>query len=162
MARNAQRLVMLLALALTGCAAAPGGPRFDEAAAQLPPQNGKARLLVYRDDDVSQSLAWVPIKLDGNTLGGVGPGHVMVCDVPPGTYVLEAQSQGLWPEQNKTVTIGAGRQIYARIGSFRTIDPSSHSQALMTTYVVMLQDTRTGRRDVGRLWYTPCERPPAG
>jgi hypothetical protein len=158
------RLLMLLALALAGCGGATDAdaPRYDAVAAQLPLQEGAARLLLYRDYDLAQSLAWVPVKLNGADIGGVGPGHVMVCDVPPGTYKLEAQSQGLWPGQDKTVSVAAGQQIYAKIGSFKTIDPDTHGQQLMSTYVVMLQDTASGRRDVGQLWYTPCQRKPAG
>ncbi len=159
MARTATRLIVLIALALAGCAEAP---RFDQVVAQLPPQGATARLFVYRDYDLTQSLSWVPIKANGNQLGGLGPGHVLVCDLPPGTYTIEAQSQGLWPEQNKTVTVAAGQQVYARIGSFHTTDPDSHGQVLMTTFVVMLQDSAAGRRDIAQLWYTPCEHPLVG
>lgn len=161
---NKARLLMLLALALAGCGGAmdANAPRYDAVAAQLPLQEGKARLLLYRDYDLAQSLAWVPVKLNGSDIGGVGPGRVMVCDVPPGTYKLEAQSQGLWPGQDKTVSVAAGQLVYAKIGSFKTIDPDTPGQHLISTFVVMLQDSASGRRDVGQLWYTPCQRKLAG
>jgi hypothetical protein len=152
-----RRISVLCALALVGCAAE--GPRFDQVAASLPQSPGGARLLVYRDYDLAQSLAWVPIFVNGVELGGVGPGHVLVCDLPPGTYTTEARSEGLWPDQAKAVTVGAGQTVYAKIGSFRGVNPDTHGQELISTYVVMLQDTATGRRDVGPLWYTPCEHP---
>lgn len=156
MAAAVRRIFVLFALMLAGCAA---GPRQNESTARLPPPGANARLFVYRNYDLAQSLAWVPIFVNGTEIGGVGPGHVLVCDLPPGTYTIEPRSQGLWPEQAKTVSAGPGQTVYARIGSFRGANPDTHGQQLISTYAVMLQDTTTGQRDVGSLWYTPCEHP---
>jgi hypothetical protein len=154
----AMRWVVLVVLALLAGCAAP--PRFAEIAARLPPPDGHARLFVYRAYDLAQSLAWVPIFVNGAEIGGVGPGHVLLCDLPPGTYTIAARSQGLWPGQEKTVAARPGQQIYAEIGSFRSIDPTvSVGQVLTSTYVVMLKDTAAGSRDVAALWYAPCAAP---
>jgi hypothetical protein len=156
MAKLWQPLFAIIALVAAGCA---DHPRLAETAAQLSPPGNKARLFIYRDYDVAQSLAWVPIFLNGANSGGVGPGHVLVCDLSPGTYTIDPKSAGLYPDQAKTVTVAAGQDIYAKIGSFRTINPTSRNQSLMSTFVVTLEDTATGQGKVGPLWYTPCGAP---
>ncbi len=162
MAAAARRVWLLLALGLAGCAGA--GPRFDDIAAGLPPvPQGAARIFIYRDFEPYQSLSWVPVFFNGATIGAVGPGHVLLRDVPPGAYRIEAQSEGLWPDQAKVVTVAAGETVYAKIASFRSIDPTvNDAEVLITTFVVVLVDPATGRREIGSLWYTAhWARPPA-
>lgn len=154
----ALRWMMFFALALLAGCAAP--PRFAEVATRLPPPGGQARLFVYRAPTLSQSLEWVPIFLNRAPIGGVGPGHVLVCDMPPGTYTIATASQGLWPNQDRTVSVQPGQQIYAEIGSFRTPNPTARSnRVLQSTFAVMLQDTAVGSRDVMQLLYYPCNAP---
>ncbi|HZB90126.1 MAG TPA: hypothetical protein VE397_01715 [Stellaceae bacterium] len=147
--------VLITALLTAGCADAP---RFDQVSAQVPPVDGRARLFVYRTYDLSQSLQWVPVSVNGTGIGGVGPGHVVVCYLPPGTYTIDARSEGLWPDQAKTVAVAAGQDVYAEIGSFEGLDPTDESGAGMeSTFVVMLEDTAAGRSAIAQLWYEPCQ-----
>jgi hypothetical protein len=155
-----RRLVVLLVFALAGCAGQ--APTFDDVAATLPPvPPGEVRVFVYRDFEPYQSLSWVPVFLNGNEIGAVGPGHVILRDVPPGTYRIEAKSEGLWPDQAKTVDALAGQAIYAKITSFKGLNPSVSSGATMTTFVVTLMDPATARHEIGTLWYTAKARRPA-
>jgi hypothetical protein len=144
------RLLLLVALAVAGCG---GGPIFDQVSATLPPvPAGEARIFVYRDYEPYQSLSWVPVFFNGATIGAVGPGHVLMRDVPPGTYKIEPKSEGLWPDQAKTVRVAAGDSVFAKIESFNGLDDTGASD-LQTTFVVVLVDPVAARREIGPLWY---------
>jgi hypothetical protein len=145
------RLVLLLALAAAGCASPP---TFDQVSATLPPiPAGEARIFVYRDYEPYQSLAWVPVFFNGATIGAVGPGHVLKRDVPPGTYKIEAKSEGLWPDQAKTVRVAAGDSVFAKIESFNSLSDTGDSDEFQTTFVVVLVDPVVARREIGSRWY---------
>jgi hypothetical protein len=139
-----------LLLLISACASAPS---FDEASATLAPlPAGEARLFIYRDFQPYQSLSWVPVFLNGRRAGAVGPGRVLVRDIPAGTYTIAALSQGLWPNQAKTVTVAPEQTVYAKIESFKSANPAGNRFALQTTFVVVLMDSATGRREIGPLW----------
>ncbi len=145
------RLVPLVALAAAGCASPP---TFDQVSATLPPiPAGEARIFVYRDYEPYQSLAWVPVFFNGATIGAVGPGHVLKRDVAPGTYKIEAKSEGLWPDQAKTVRVAAGDFVFAKIESFNGLDDSGGGDELQATFVVVLVDPLVARREIGSRWY---------
>lgn len=152
--RGAWRWLILLAVVtVTGCAAT--APTFDEVAGSLPPvPPGAARIFVYRGFEPYQSLSFVPVFFNGAQVGAVGPGKVIMRDVPaPGSYTIAAKSQGLWPNQNKTVLVQPGQTVYAQIQSLRGLNPTANRPVPQTTFVVVLQDTVTGRRQIGPLWY---------
>jgi hypothetical protein len=145
------RLVLLLALAEAGCASPP---TFDQVSGTLPPiPAGEARIFVYRDYQPYQSLAWVPVFFNGATIGAVGPGHVLKRDVPPGTYKIEAKSDGLWPDQAKTVRVAAGDSAFAKIESFNSLGDTGGSDEFQTTFVVVLVDPVVARHEIGARWY---------
>ena len=160
MASALKRLFLLALLAAAGCAQPP---TFDQLSATLPPVPiNAARIFVYRAFEPYQSLSWVPIFVNGATIGAVGPGHVLMRDLPPGTYVIEAKSQGLWPEQAKTVIVAPGQSVYAKVQSFKGLDPTvNNREVLLATFVVVLVDTATGRREIGPLWYDAQQEGPA-
>ncbi|HEX7968447.1 MAG TPA: hypothetical protein VF502_09520 [Stellaceae bacterium] len=148
----ARRLFLLLALAAAGCAEPP---TFDQVAPSLPPvPPGAARIFVYRDYEPYQSLSWVPAFIDGYNVGAVGPGHVIMRDVPPGTHDIAVASQGLYPNQDKVVTLAPGQVAFAKITSFKGLDPTANRAVPLTTFVVTLVDPETARREIGHLWYT--------
>jgi len=156
-----RRLGVLLVLLLAGCAR---GPTFDEVAATLPPlPANQGRLFVYRAFEPYQNLAWVPVFLNAQTIGAVGPGHVIMRDVPPGPYRLEPKSDGLWPNQASMFNLLPGQTVYAKITSFNSVDPSSSSSDLITTFVINLVDPTVGRSEIGSLQYSAqLRRTPAG
>jgi hypothetical protein len=145
------RLFAVVLLALAAC----GGeqPTFDQVGARLPPPANTARIVVYRAFEPYQSLEWVPVFFNGVTVGAVGPGKVILRDVAPGTYTVEAKSEGLWPEQAKTVVVQAGQTVYAKITSFKGLNPTVNRPAELVTYVVVLMDPATARREIGPLRY---------
>jgi hypothetical protein len=147
-----KRLIALVLLALTACAGEQ--PTFDQLGARLPPAPANtARIFVYRAFEPYQSLQWVPVFFNNDTIGAVGPGKVILRDVAPGTYTIEAKSEGLWPEQAKTVTVRPGGVVYAKITSFKGLDPTADAPSELITYVVVLMDPATAQREIGPLRY---------
>ena len=145
-------LLAVVLLALASCAG--DTPTFDQVAGRLPPPPANsARIFVYRDFAPYQSLEWVRVSFNGATIGAVGPGKVILRDVAPGTYTIEARSEGLWPEQAKTVTVRPGDIVYAKITSFKSLSPTADEPEETVTYVVVLMDPETARREIGPLWY---------
>jgi uncharacterized protein DUF2846 len=150
-------LLLLVTLFASGCAS---GPTFDQVSASLPPPPaGTARIFVYRDIGSYQELSWVPVFFNGGDIGAVGPGKVLMRDVVPGTYTISAKSEGLWPDQDKTVIVAPGQTIYAKIEVVRSLDPTRDRPSPLATYVVVLVDTVTGRREIGGLWYSAASGP---
>jgi hypothetical protein len=109
------RLLFLLGLTLAACAQ---GPRFGEVAAALPAvPPGDARLFFYRWLEPYESLTWTAVYLNGAEVGVSRPGSVFYRDVPAGTYTIVVWSEGIYPNQFKTVVVGPGQSVYARIES---------------------------------------------
>jgi hypothetical protein len=151
---------LLLVLAALGACAKP--PTFAQIAPTLPPlAPNTARIFVYRDPDY-QALQWVPVFFNGARVGTVGPGYVMMRDVPPGTYDIAVASQGLYPNQDKVVAAAPGQTFYAKVGTVRGIDPSASRPVPLTTFVVVLVDPETAQREIAQRWYTTQTRKGSG
>ena len=143
---------LLLLLAALGACAQP--VRYAEVAPSLAgPPPGMARIVVYRDQGY-QALSWVPVFFNGARVSAVGPGYVMLRDVPPGTYDISVASQGLYPNQNKIVAAAPGQTFYAKVETVRGTDPSANRPVPLTTFVVVLVEPETAQREIAPLWYT--------
>lgn len=150
--RRGFRLLLVLVAALGACAAPP---TFEQIAPSLPPlPPDGARIFVYRDYETYQSLAWAPVFFNGVRIGAVGPGYVMMRNVPAGTYDIAAASQGLYPNQDKVVVAAPGQTFYAKIETLRGLDPTADRPVPLITFVVVLVDPETARREIAHLWYT--------
>ena len=145
-----RQLLLLAVVLLAGCSGETP-PRFDQSGVPPIPE-GMARVYLYRAFEPYQSLAYVPVFLNRADIGAVGPGKVLFRDVAPGTYTIEAKSEGLWPNQTKTVTLGAGQTLYAKIESFRGLDPTADAPVPQTTFVVVLIAPEIAEREMGQLW----------
>jgi hypothetical protein len=111
--------VLLLLLAIGGCA--PAGPPFASVAGTIPPvPQGAARIFFYRWLEPYETAAPARAYLNGNPIGVTETGAVFYRDVAPGAYTISIQSQGVYPNQFKTVTLRPGDVAYARIGSLRS------------------------------------------
>jgi hypothetical protein len=151
MRRRVWLLSLLLLAATAGCARPLS---YAQVAPSLTgPAPGMARIVVYRDYSY-QSPSWVPVFFNGTRVSAVGPGYVMLRDVPPGTYDISVASQGLYPNQNKVVTAAPGQTFYAKIETVRGLDPSADRPVPLTTFVVMLVEPETAQREIAPLWYT--------
>jgi hypothetical protein len=59
------------------------------------------------------------IRLNGQHVAVSEPGGVLYRDVAPGTYRISVDSQALYPDQDKTVTLTVGQTIYVRVDALR-------------------------------------------
>ena len=144
-------LGLLLAAVAAGC---ENLPTFEQASATLPQlPAGEARIFLYRDLAAYQSLAWDPIFFNGKNIGAVGPGQVILRDVAPGTYKIEPKSEGLWPDQAKTVRLSAGDVVYAKVETFTGLDPVGNTNDLQDTFVVVIVDPALAQRAIASLHY---------
>lgn len=149
------RLLLVLLAALGACAQPP---TFEQIAPTLPPLSpNMARIFVYRDSDY-QALEWVPVFFNGARIGAVGPGYVMMRDVPPGTYDIAVASQGLYPNQDKVVLAAPAQTFYAKIETVRGLDPSANRPVPLTTFVVVLKQPEVAQPEIAQRWYTAGAR----
>lgn len=146
MMRAARWFCGLVLLALAGCAPAPSGPSVLEIFPPLPAGDG--RIVVYRDVDIYQSLQWIPVTFNGRQVGAAGPGAVFFRDVAPGTYEIDVVSQTLWPDRAKTVKVGTGQTVYAKIEVFRSPASSDTSEVVGPVFVVAIMAPAFARREI--------------
>ncbi len=147
MTRKAGCLYGLLILVLLGCTS--GGPQADLARPLAP---GEARIVVYRNDGIYESLDWVPITFNGHEVGGSGPDSVFFRDVPPGSYRIDVLGEALWPGQQITVAVGAGQTAYVKIGVFRgPSNERSVGDSIGPIFVPEEVDPAVARGDISEL-----------
>lgn len=141
--------VLLLALALGGCAR---GPSFAEVAGTLPSSPaGTARVYVYRYLQPYDSMAWTPVYFNDRYAGASAPGSVFFRDVPPGRYTFSVLSVGLYPDQFKTVTLAAGQSLYLRVEELDTWAAGKTGYA--DTFVVAVMDPAFAQAEIQGLTY---------
>ena len=154
MGRFWRQLLLFLAVtvSVTGCAQPP---RYVDVAASVPPvAPWQARIYAYREPGVYEGLDWVPILLNGQQAGAVGPGQVIMRDVVPGTYSIEAASQGVYPGQTKVVALAPGQTIYVKVTTLRGMIPTSRRDRPAFTYIAVLMDPAIARQEIAGLAYT--------
>jgi len=146
---------VLLLLALGGCVGqgGPAGPRYVEAAAQVPAvPPDRARFFFFRDYEPYESLARPYIRLNGDIVGFSVPGGVWYRDMPPGTYKIAADSPGLYPNQDKSVTVAAGDTIFVQVQSYKSYN-SGFDMYDPDTFVIVIIDAAQGRRAIDTMRY---------
>jgi hypothetical protein len=97
-----------------------GGPRRRRAGrtaypATAGPPPGEARIWLYRTFDPSVTLQTPYVRLNGAIVGVARLGRAVYRDVPPGTYLITADSRGSAPNQFARVTFVAGETAYVKI-----------------------------------------------
>ncbi|HZB93549.1 MAG TPA: DUF2846 domain-containing protein [Stellaceae bacterium] len=104
---------LLLAAWLGGCDTATQAVQ-----GPVPPvPAGEARLYFYRDADVYDGTEVTTVSLNGAPTGASGLGTVFYRDVAPGTYRISVSSDKLYPDQDKTVQVGAGSTTFVKVES---------------------------------------------
>lgn len=155
---NRREVVIALMLALGGCSQ---GPTYGSVAAGLPPvPPGQAQIFLYRWLEPYVSLAATTAFLNGTPVGLTQSGTAFYRDVPPGQYTISVTSQGVYPNQFKTVTVRAGQIVYARIGSITTWIPCGGGGSIGggeadcgNTYVVEIIDPAVAQSELQPLTF---------
>jgi len=112
-----------LMVALAACNPGPPPTPFASVVSQLPPlPPDRARIFFYRYYQLYVSMARPYIRLNGNAVAISEPGGVLYRDVAPGTYLISVDSQGLYPDQDKTVSLAASETLYVRVDSAKGYD----------------------------------------
>ncbi len=112
--------MLVLLLGLAGCA--PAGPPFASVAATLPPvPAGTARIFFYRWLEPYETLTPTTAFLNGAPVGVTEPGAVLYRDVSGGQYTIAVKSEGVFPDQFKTVTVKPGDTVYVRAASLSNL-----------------------------------------
>jgi hypothetical protein len=150
------RAVFVLLLLLAGCAAP--GPRFGTVAAGIPPvPPGQVRIFLYRWLEPYETVAPTAASLNGVTVGYIEPGAVVYRDVPPGTYTIAVKSEGIYPDQFKSVALRPGEIAFARVESIRSWQTCGfdHAQGCGDTFVVNVVDPAVAHAEMQNLRLTP-------
>src|SRR5262249_41098446 len=104
--------MLMLAISLGGCAL----PARTASVAVPPIPPGQARIWFYRQWEPSVSLNVANVMLNGVPAGSVWPsGPGMYRDVPPGHYLLSAQTYNVDTNQTRTVDLAPGREVFAKV-----------------------------------------------
>ncbi|SRR5579883_333487 len=140
-------LLFGLSLLLSACA---GGPPL--AAVAVPPvPAGQARIFFYREFLVSESLARPWIYLNGVPTAMSEPGGVSYRGVPPGTYRITVDSEGIYPDQFKTVVLQPGQTLFVKIVSLASWDEGWNWQH--DTFVVALVSSAQAWAEMSTMRY---------
>ena len=135
--------------ALSACGIAP-----QPSTSLSPPAADKARLYFYRDANVYDGLLWTDVSLNGQPVGASAPGTVFYRDVPPGIYRIEARSEKLYPDQNKTVVVKPGTTTFVKIQT-QPYWGQSGRQWVGNTFVVAIVNPAVARDQIEYLRLTP-------
>jgi len=135
---------LVIAAAIGGCAAAARPPLALPAA---PPD--KARLVVYCDNNPVDNPEWTTVSLDGTPLVGIGPGNVFYRDLAPGTYEIEVRSEQLYPNQARTLSLGARTTTFIDVQAVIGWGKSETKQPRPFTLVIV--DPATAERAIAPL-----------
>ncbi len=115
-----------------------------------PPPAGKARFYFYRSLTPYGSTLWTAVSLNNRRVGYVAPGMVFYRDAEPGTYEIEVQSDKLYPNQFKTVSVGPASTTFVNIQELPFWGQSAWNWQ-GTTFVVTIVDPAIGSREISKL-----------
>lgn len=158
MQRAARVFLAMAAAVLAGCAGARG-PLYPEMASTIPPLAAdRARIYFYRDYEPYESLSQANLYVNGALAGVSVSGGFSYRDVTPGRYAIAVWTQKDFPNASKTVGLGAGDTIYAKVGSFRGWeDGGGDSNFARDTFVVMIIDPEQAQRELATMRYVGQE-----
>lgn len=104
------RLAGAAVLTTAGCVAAPP-------VARVPVPPGQARIWLYRAWEPSESLNLANVDVNGRYFGSVANGGVVYRDVPAGHYHIAPVSFASDFNQDRTVDLAPGQELYVKIVS---------------------------------------------
>jgi hypothetical protein len=79
------------------------------------PPPGTARIWIYRTFEPQITLATPYVRINGAIVAVARLGSVFYRDVPPGTYLITADSPGRDVDQFARVALAAGETVYIKV-----------------------------------------------
>jgi hypothetical protein len=125
---------MLCAAALLGAILSPR-PGFAETAA---PPHGAARIWIYRIDDPSITLQTPNVRINGAVVAIAQLGTAFYRDVPPGNYLITADSSGSAPDQFARVALAAGQTVFVKVDANNWWASANCETAVVTFYTLVV------------------------
>jgi len=138
-----------LAAILLGCSGGPQDPLVGVGGVPA----GMGRIYFYRENKFYDAQIWTAVSLNRRVVGSSAPGSVFYRDVAPGTYLIEARSDELYPDQARTVVVKPGMIVFARIAVVPAYGKSD-LQWMGNTFVVQIVDPAVARLQVRQLELT--------
>jgi len=138
-----------LAAILLGCNGGPQDPLVGVGGVRA----GMGRIYFYRENKFYDAQIWTAVSLNRRVVGSSAPGSVFYRDVAPGTYLIEARSDELYPDQARTVVVKPGMIVFARIAVVPAYGKSD-LQWMGNTFVVQIVDPAVARLQVRQLELT--------
>lgn len=120
MIKNMIFAVMLIASAiLTGCASVPmASPEMDTQAKQFTTVPGKAKIYIYRDENMGAAVK-MPVLLNGMSVGDTVAKSYILREVDPGEHVILSKTEN---DAELKLTAQAGTNYYVwqevKMGAF--------------------------------------------
>jgi hypothetical protein len=154
----ARTLILATLLALSACVGGgePPGTRFATVAAQVPPVPAdRARFFFYRDYSLYDSDQRPFIALNGDPVVISENGGVTYRDVPPGTYLISVPYSAIYPYKDKTVTVGPGQTVYAKIQTEKYEPNVTLLDYQPDIFVVVLVDPAQAQTEIASKRYFP-------
>jgi hypothetical protein len=122
---------------------APAGLLFAET------PNG-ARIWIYRVDDPYVTKQTPEVRINGAIVAPALLGSRFYRDVPPGNYLITADSQGTAPDQFARVTLAAGQTAYVKVDADNWRASANCNTAVVTFYTLVV-DPRLARLEMASL-----------
>ena len=91
------------------------GPARSGSAETSGPTPGTARIWIYRTFDPSITLATPYVRINGAIVAVAHLGSLFYRDVPPGTYLITADSPGRDVNQFARVALAPGQTVYIKV-----------------------------------------------
>ncbi|HVA11861.1 MAG TPA: DUF2846 domain-containing protein [Stellaceae bacterium] len=144
---SARALLAGALLLLAGCVSAV--PPGEALTGRLPPPPpGTARLVFYRSLDYYGTQAMPAVYLNGAPAGITQNGAVLYRDVTPGRYDLSVSPTLPYPDQFKTVVVGAGDVDYVQIDTlpYLACREQNTQRCYGDTFILSVVDPAIGAR----------------
>jgi hypothetical protein len=114
------------------------------------PPPGEARIWIYRVDDPYITQQTPAVRINGTVVGAARLGSRFYRDVPPGDYLITADSQGTAPDQFVRVAIAAGQSAYVKVDADNW-RASANCNTTVVTFYTLVVDPRLARLEMAGL-----------
>jgi hypothetical protein len=102
------------------------------------PPPGDARIWIYRIFDPTVTLQIPDLRINNSVVAVARPGSAFYRDVPPGNYLVTADSIGSAPAQFARVTLAAGQTVFIKVDANNWWASANCNTAVITFYTLVV------------------------